>query len=96
MAKPQLLGGTITSPWDFAFGINGEVFSGTVTFNETTRAIQNIKLDKSAGLTQFTSLLINGVVVGSPTPGGTLTVSGPALDNLGLSVFEDIHTIGLA
>jgi hypothetical protein len=89
------LGGTITSPWEFSFGVNGEVFTGTVTFNDGTRALQTIKMDRSAGLTRFASLVINGIVVGTPTQGGTVTIAAPALAGFGLNVFEDIHSIGL-
>lgn len=85
-----------TSPYVIQFGLNGNTFTATITFNESTRALQNIKLDRSAALTQYSALTINGVSVGSPTAGGTLTVSGTALAGFGLHVFEDIGPIGLA
>ena len=85
-----------TSPYVIQFGMNGKVFTCTITFNEGTRALQNIKLDRDATLTQYSSLTINGVSIGSPTAGGTLTVSGPTLAGFGLNVFEDIGPVGLA
>jgi len=85
-----------TSPFVVQFGINGAVFTATITFNNANRALQNIRLDRSAALTQYSALTINGVSIGSPTAGGTLTVSGPALSGFGLNVFEDIGPIGLA
>lgn len=85
-----------TSPYVVQFGLNGKTFTCTITFNTTTRALQNIKLDRDATLTQYSSLTINGVSIGSPTAGGTLTVTGPTLAGFGLNVFEDIGPIGLA
>lgn len=84
------------SPYVIQFGLNGQTFTATITFNTTTRALQNIKLDRSAALTQYSSLTINGVSVGSPTAGGTLTLSGPTLSGFGLNTFEDIGPVGLA
>lgn len=85
-----------TSPYVVQFGLNGQTFTATITFNTTTRALQNIKLDRSAALTQYSALTINGVAIGTPTAGGTLTVSAPSLSGFGLNVFEDIGPIGLA
>ncbi len=80
----------ITSPAVMQWGMNGAVFTITITFNDSTRALQNIKLDRSANLASYSGLAIGGVVIGQPTPGGTLTVSGPSLSVLGFNVFEDI------
>jgi hypothetical protein len=84
-----------SSPYVVQFGLNGAVFTATITFNNATRALQNIRLDRSADLTRYSALTINGVSIGSPTAGGTLTVAGPALAGFGLHVFEDIGPIGL-
>ena len=84
------------SPYVFQFGAGDVVFTLTVMFNESTRLLQNMKLERSNAASQYSSITVNGAAVGTITPGGTSTISGPALAAMGLETFEDIGSVGLA
>ena len=84
------------SPLVYQFGAGDAVFTLTVRFNESNHLLQNMRLDRSDAASQYSAITINGAAVGQITPGGTLTVSGPALAAMGLETIEDIGSVGLA
>ena len=83
-----------TSPYTIEFGHDGDVFEVVIRFNEDTRGLISVHLQRSAAAANST-LLINDVVVGTVNPGGGLLVSASKLASLGFDTFEDIGSIGL-
>lgn len=83
-----------TSPYTVQFGHDGSVFEVVIRFNESTRGLISVHLQRSADASGAT-LLINDVPAGTVSRGGALTLNASQLAGLGLDTFEDIRSVGL-
>jgi hypothetical protein len=83
-----------TSPYEIEFGQDGSVFDVVIRFDEGTRLLISVHLQRD-NAAKGRGLLINDVEVGSVNHGGGLLLSASKLAGFGLETFEDIHTVGL-